>query len=78
MRESDPVPETPAGNFSSRAVDMHENSKRWLYLTQIGDDQADCLSLPASNSNILRTYPFGDYIVVQCATYSENLADDDQ
>lgn len=53
-------------------------NKRWLYLTQIGDDSAECLAEPNSASKSRRSYAFGDYIVVQCATYSDNAADDNQ
>lgn len=53
-------------------------TKRWLYLTQIGEDSADCLSEANSASEAEKSYPFGEYIVVQCATYGENAADDDQ
>lgn len=53
--------------------------KRWLYLTQIGEDEADCLSEADSTSEPARAaYPFGEYVVVQCATYSQNAADQDQ
>lgn len=89
MREPDPAaaaPETPASNFSSSSVasrrdvqhDSMKKNKRWLYLTQIGYDSANCLALPASNSKIRKTYHFGAYIVVQCATYSEGVADNNQ
>ncbi|KAF3764166.1 hypothetical protein M406DRAFT_351611 [Cryphonectria parasitica EP155] len=85
MRQPDPEPSTPtpAEDFARRAasgadVGRQEEHKRWLYLTQIGDDQASCLAEPDSTSESQHTYSFGEYIVVQCATYSENLVDDNQ
>lgn len=75
MRQPDPEPTSPAANFTRRDG---VQAKRWLYLTQIGEDSAECLKEPDSQSKIDRSYPFGDYIVVQCATYSENVADENQ
>lgn len=74
MRQPD-VEATSTPFFAPRSVPQ---SKRWLYLTQIGDDSADCLGEPNSASQTRRTYDFGDYIVVQCATHSDNAADEDQ
>lgn len=50
-------------------------SKRWLYLTQIGEDSAPCLAEPNSASKSRSSYSFADYIIIQCATYSDNAAD---
>lgn len=77
MRQPDPEPATPAANFTRR-IDDGTHAQRWLYLTQIGEDSADCLEEPDSQSKVDKSYPFGDYIVVQCATYSENVADQNQ
>ncbi|KAJ4397817.1 hypothetical protein N0V93_002054 [Gnomoniopsis smithogilvyi] len=63
-------------NFARRSA--ASQNKRWLYLTQIGDDSAQCLAEPNSASKSRQTYTFAEYIVVQCATYSDNAADDDQ
>lgn len=75
MRQPD-AEEVPAANFTRRGD--AEDEKRWLYLTQIGEDSADCLSQANSASEVETSYPFGYYIVVQCATYSENPADDNE
>lgn len=72
MRQPDPEPAAVAV-FAPRGVPPN---KRWLYLTQIGDDFANCLTEPDSASTASKTYTFGEYIVVQCATYSENAADE--
>lgn len=75
MRQPDLETASTQGAFEPRA---NAQSKRWLYLTQIGEDTAACLSEPNSASKSRRTYTFGDYVVVQCATRSENTADNDQ
>lgn len=75
MRQPD-VKEVSAADFTRRGDAEHE--KRWLYLTQIGEDSADCLSQANSASEVETSYPFGDYIVVQCATFSENPADESE
>lgn len=72
--EAEPSVSTP--NFAARA--SAPDHKRWLYLTQIGEDSADCLGEPNSASKSRAVYSYADYIVVQCATYSENAADDNQ
>lgn len=78
MREPDPepVPEVasfpaPAGTVQTRGGEPNPkgNWKRWLYLTQIGDDSADCTSEASSTSEVQQNFPFGNYIIVQCATY---------
>lgn len=50
--------------------------KRWLYLTQIGGDSADCTSEASSNSAVQQVLPFGNYIVVQCATWGAGAESD--
>lgn len=77
MREPDQVPEPEVASFAAPAVQARDssvdsprgNSKRWLYLTQIGDDSADCTSEPISTSSVEQKLPFGNYIIVQCATW---------
>ncbi|KAJ4416875.1 hypothetical protein N0V82_006514 [Gnomoniopsis sp. IMI 355080] len=76
MRQPD-VPETDASAPTFARRDASQN-KRWLYLTQMGEDDVGCLAEPNSASKARDTYPFGKYIVVQCATYSDNAADEDQ
>lgn len=78
MREPDPepVPEVasfPAAPEAVQTRDMEPtpkgNWKRWLYLTQIGGDSADCTAEASSTSAVQQKLPFGNYIIVQCATY---------
>lgn len=79
MRDPDPepVPEVasfpaPAGTVQTRESEVDSpkgNWKRWLYLTQIGGDSADCTSEASSTSEVQQVLPFGNYIIVQCATY---------
>ena len=78
MRDPDqePVPEVasfpaPAGTVQSRGSEdsLNGNEKRWLYLTQIGGDSANCTSEASSTSDVQQTLPFGNYIIVQCATW---------
>lgn len=78
MREPDaePVPEVaffPAAPGAVQSRDQEHtpkgNSKRWLYLTQIGGDSADCTAEASSTSAVQQKFPFGNYIIVQCATY---------
>lgn len=81
MRQPDEaVPENPDAGFSSRRreLEREDHARRWLYLTQIGEDSADCLSAADSTSSVERSFQFGEYIVVQCATRSANAADLDQ
>ncbi|PSR84251.1 hypothetical protein BD289DRAFT_264266 [Coniella lustricola] len=68
----------PGPLLARKDTDRAGSSKRWLYITQIGDDFADCLSHPDSSSSKVKQYPFGGYVIVQCAGYSENEADNDQ
>lgn len=75
MRQPDQPKPTETTSFVVRDASTHNHNKRWLYLTQIGEDSADCIAEPDSASTIQKAYPYGDYIVVQCATYSENPAD---
>lgn len=72
MRDPDPEPVPEVASFPAPAgtVQSRENEeKRWLYLTQIGDDSADCTSEASSTSEVQQVLPFGNYIIVQCATY---------
>jgi hypothetical protein len=79
MREPDAAPvaevasfPAPAGTVQSRGGSEdspRDISKRWLYLTQIGGDSADCTSEASSTSDVQQVLPFGNYIIVQCATY---------
>lgn len=75
MRQPDP--ETTDASIRLRSINDHDR-KRWLYLTQMGDDDVECLSAADSTSDVELTYEFGDYVVIQCATYGENVADNDQ
>jgi hypothetical protein len=70
--DSEPAPgvasfPAPAGTVQTRGDNSSE--KRWLYLTQIGDDSANCTSEASSTSAVQQVLPFGNYIIVQCATY---------
>lgn len=76
MRQPDVSESEETPSFAVR--DVAEAHKRWLYTTRIGYDVAQCLGEPNSASKPKRRYSFGKYIVVQCATYSENPADDYQ
>ncbi|CAN8101229.1 unnamed protein product [Discula destructiva] len=76
MRQPDASEPISTTSFAAR--DLAHDHKRWLYLTRIGEDSASCLSEPNSASKSRKVYSFADYIVVQCATYSENAADDNQ
>lgn len=78
MREPDPEPVPEVASFPAApgAVQTRDeeptpkgNSKRWLYLTQIGGDSADCTAEASSTSAVQQVLPFGNYIIVQCATY---------
>ncbi|POS75078.1 hypothetical protein DHEL01_v206520 [Diaporthe helianthi] len=81
MRDPDPEPVPEVASFPTTAVTraLHSreeaedspkgNGKRWLYLTQIGGDSADCTSEASSTSAVQQVLPFGNYIIVQCATY---------
>lgn len=76
MRDPDPepVPEEPEfpapSSVQARDGDsLEDNAKRWLYLTQIGGDSADCTAEASSTSAVQQVLPFGNYIVVQCATW---------
>lgn len=77
MRDPDPEP-TPqvAASFAAPVQSRGEVGplpkggwKRWLYLTQIGGDSADCTSEASSTSAVQQVLPFGNYIIVQCATW---------
>lgn len=76
MREPDPEP-TSAGAVFARDQD-NQLTKRWLYLTQIGDDSGPCLASADSQSKVKTVYPFGNYIIIQCASFSVNTAENDQ
>lgn len=81
MRQPDiPTDDSPAfvRRTSGEEGSGSSQSKRWLYLTQIGEDSAPCLAEPNSASKSRATYDFAEYIIVQCATYSDNAADQDQ
>lgn len=87
MREPDQEPVPEAGSFAAAAgaVQTRENEplpksnwKRWLYLTQIGGDSANCTSEANRNSTVEQVLPFGNYIVVQCATFGPNPETDRQ
>lgn len=81
MRQPDvPTDDSPAFARRANVEDGSGSnlSKRWLYLTQIGEDSAPCLAEPNSASKLRSSYAFADYIVIQCATYSDNVADNDQ
>lgn len=87
MRDPDPEPVPEAGSFAAAAgaVQTRENEplpkgnwKRWLYLTQIGGDSANCTSEANRNSTVEQVLPFGNYIVVQCATFGPNPETDRQ
>lgn len=85
MRDPDPEPTPEVGSFAAAgaAVQTRDNepkgnSKRWLYLTQIGGDSANCTSEANSNSTVQQVLPFGNYIVVQCATFGPNPETDRQ
>lgn len=67
---------TTSTSFAVR--DVAHVDKRWLYLSQIGEDYADCLGSPSGGSASLRQYSFGRYVVMQCAVRSVNTADDGQ
>lgn len=76
MRQPDVSESETTPAFAVR--DVTEDHKRWLYTTRIGYDIAPCLGSPNSASKSRKQYTFGKYIVVQCATYSENPAEDNQ
>lgn len=71
MRDPDPEPVPEVASFPAPAgtVQSRGEEKRWLYLTQIGEDSADCTSEASSTSAVQQRLPFGNYIIVQCATY---------
>lgn len=75
MRDPDPEPTPEVAAFPAPSVQAREKDlpketwKRWLYLTQIGEDSADCTSEASSTSAVEQELPFGNYIIVQCATY---------
>lgn len=70
MRDPDPepVPEVASFPVQTRSEEQKQE-KRWLYLTQIGGDSADCTSEASSTSAVQQVLPFGNYIIVQCATF---------
>lgn len=79
MRDPDPEPVPEAGAFAAvQTRDEEPVAKRWLYLTQIGADSANCTSEANSNSTVQQVLPFGNYIVVQCATFGPNPETDRQ
>lgn len=71
MREPDQEPAAEVASFPAPAgtVQTRDNEKRWLYITQIGGDSANCTSEASSTSEVQQELPFGNYIIVQCATY---------
>lgn len=81
MRQPDvPTDDSPAFARRTNGEDESDSNltKRWLYLTQIGEDSAPCLAEPNSASKSRSSYSFADYIIIQCATYSDNVADNYQ
>lgn len=78
MRQPDAAADDLARRSGSGSGSGNSAEKRWLYLTQVGEDAAECLAEADSASEAERSYPFGEYLIVQCATYSDNPADDSQ
>lgn len=78
MRQPDVDESEPTSTTGFAVRDDTRSNKRWLYLTQIGYDSADCLGEANSASKSEDVYSYGDYIIVQCATRSENPADESQ
>lgn len=77
----DPDPEVTAAGAEAQAIWVppaaKSKNRRWLYTTQIGDDSADCTLTPDLHGPLYKTYDFGAYIIVQCATYGTNPAESD-
>ncbi|KAI3395260.1 hypothetical protein diail_1613 [Diaporthe ilicicola] len=84
MRDPDPEPAAPEvaefpapSNTSTSSVQARDGDaphgsswkKRWLYLTQVGGDSANCTSEPSSASEVQQELPFGNFLVIQCATW---------